>query len=381
MSDPARPQSPSPVFRGAVQDAELLLAYASEHGREVDVETITAVVACKRIGEDRASPPDSQEHEVRFWRALERLTSAVSPVSLDALKAVLLPGPDRSLTGLLLARVFGVTRQVTQAGAAVRNMRVWAVLTLVVLLLCQTYWVIGATVTRDTPRLLEEVQRLLGEKKAREGQLGDKAAEDQKVQEYEARLADYAGGPLRVNYEILVSWNNVWQGAWARRQAAPESATAGDSPDYLLKKELQLAQFALASLQLYLLPLLFGLLGAITYILRTLANDIRTLTYSLDDEVALKLRMPMGALAGLVIASFVSPESAWGGGAAAPTGVMTAFRSLSPFALAFLSGYSVEVLFALLDRFIVAFTSAEPGRSAPRQRQGQKDKDEEDHPR
>jgi len=33
------------------------------------------------------------------------------------------------------------------------------------------------------------------------------------------------------------------------------------------------------------------------------------------------------------------------------------FRTLSPFALAFLAGYSVELLFAAMDRLIAAFTN------------------------
>jgi hypothetical protein len=37
------------------------------------------------------------------------------------------------------------------------------------------------------------------------------------------------------------------------------------------------------------------------------------------------------------------------------------FKAISPFALAFLAGYSVEVLFAAMDRFIAAFSSEKKG--------------------
>ena len=33
------------------------------------------------------------------------------------------------------------------------------------------------------------------------------------------------------------------------------------------------------------------------------------------------------------------------------------FKSLSPFALAFLAGYSIELVFSAMDRFLTAFTS------------------------
>jgi hypothetical protein len=38
-------------------------------------------------------------------------------------------------------------------------------------------------------------------------------------------------------------------------------------------------------------------------------------------------------------------------------------QSLSPLALAFLAGYSVDLLFSLLDRLVVAFSGPEPRRT------------------
>jgi hypothetical protein len=56
----------------------------------------------------------------------------------------------------------------------------------------------------------------------------------------------------------------------------------------------------------------------------------------------------LGMLGGMVVAWFVAPTAADG-----------LFKSLSPFALAFLAGYSIELVFAAMDRFIAAFTKPE----------------------
>jgi hypothetical protein len=116
------------------------------------------------------------------------------------------------------------------------------------------------------------------------------------------------------------------------------------------------ASYALNAISDYLLPLLYGLLGALAYVLRTLTKEIKSLTYSRAQNIGYGLRLQLGALAGLAIGWFVK-----GGDGDTPAEAAQALSavSLSAWALAFIAGYSVEVLFALMDKFIKAF-SAEP---------------------
>jgi hypothetical protein len=85
--------------------------------------------------------------------------------------------------------------------------------------------------------------------------------------------------------------------------------------------------------------------------LRSLSTEIRNSSYSSD--VGYRLRMPLGALAGVAIAWVVVPDNEPG-----------LVRSIPPLGLAFLAGYSVEVLFAAMDRFIAAFSNE--GQPSPR---------------
>ena len=87
----------------------------------------------------------------------------------------------------------------------------------------------------------------------------------------------------------------------------------------------------------WILPFLFGLLGATVYIMRNVAN-VRTPTMELFPMI---MRLSLGGVAGIVIGWFTA--------VAGPTTEITKALSL-PFALAFLVGYGIDVLFSSLDR-------------------------------
>lgn len=94
----------------------------------------------------------------------------------------------------------------------------------------------------------------------------------------------------------------------------------------------------------YVLPVLFGLLGTIAFLLRSLAQEIHETRLTVTDIVSAAVRVPLGMLAGLALGWLqVSPPD-------------TVFGQITPWALAFVGGYSVELLFAAMDRLIGAFT-------------------------
>jgi hypothetical protein len=101
----------------------------------------------------------------------------------------------------------------------------------------------------------------------------------------------------------------------------------------------------LAVFQGYLLPLLYGWIGATAYVVRSLARDARERLYRRENDPAYTLRIFLGSLAGLAIGWFLKPEDVSG------------FNAISPFALAFAAGYSVDLLFTLLDKIVSAFSA------------------------
>ena len=87
----------------------------------------------------------------------------------------------------------------------------------------------------------------------------------------------------------------------------------------------------------WFLPFMFGLLGSAVYMMRNVAS-VRTAAV---DPLAIIMRVSLGGVAGIVVGWFGTPNAA----------ALEANKLLSlPFALAFLTGYGIEVLFSLLDR-------------------------------
>jgi len=107
------------------------------------------------------------------------------------------------------------------------------------------------------------------------------------------------------------------------------------------------AEFVLAILQSYLLPLFYGILGAGTYVLRSLSKEIEAETFSDDKGIQHLLRVSLGALAGILVGwfSFLIPSE-----------TTTFVGSISPLAIAFLVGYNIEVFFSLMDRALFSIT-------------------------
>jgi len=109
-----------------------------------------------------------------------------------------------------------------------------------------------------------------------------------------------------------------------------------------------LAKVWLNFLQTYVLPLLYGGLGAIAYVVRRLIAEINSATYREATKSPYLTRILLGGLAGLAIGWFYHPTGA---------GAEHLLKALSPLAFAFLAGYSVELLFSAMDRLLDAFSS------------------------
>lgn len=105
----------------------------------------------------------------------------------------------------------------------------------------------------------------------------------------------------------------------------------------------------------YLLPLLYGLLGAYAFVLRKLSEPLDTLNYSHDVQGSYTLRLQVGALSGLAVGWFVNGSQP-----------MVGVGSLPPLAMAFAAGFGSDLLFATLDKIVGAFAPAPASRTAVR---------------
>ena len=88
----------------------------------------------------------------------------------------------------------------------------------------------------------------------------------------------------------------------------------------------------------WLLPFLYGLLGACVYVMRRLLFDTKAVAV---ENVVIVLRLALGALAGVAIGWFSASTSG-------PPPSLAA--SSFPYMFAFLAGFSIDILFIMLDR-------------------------------
>jgi predicted nucleic acid-binding Zn-ribbon protein len=118
--------------------------------------------------------------------------------------------------------------------------------------------------------------------------------------------------------------------------AALERQQKGDAS----RQALLATQFVLVILASYLLPLVYGILGAATSVLRALSKKIEEVTFSEDTGIQNLLRISLGALAGIVVGwfSFLLPNEAG-----------NFLGTVSPLAVAFLVGYNIELFFSSMD--------------------------------
>lgn len=341
----------NPCLAEALQDVQLLLAFASQNGKDVDAAVVKTIV---EAGSRLADGGLEEEEEVAFWDAYNKLAKKVAPVSVTSLKATLDSLAGRGNTVLFGVRIGGSSL----ARKAVVFYTFIAVVTLLLILLFQVYWLFGTSITTDIQKTRKEAADV--ELKLRTLQRASAQPIDKKLPPTEGRKAEDPDIlPLKVQaknlslrketgYELLKLWSTPWKGFVPKlASSTDDDPGASQAGEHIARFETALSM--LEVLQRYILPLLYGLLGTCVWILRTLTIEIRERTYSEASNIGFQIRLYLGTLGGMVFAWFITPETADG-----------LFKSLSPFALAFLAGYSVELLFAVMDRFLAAFTSKSP---------------------
>lgn len=328
-------------LREAVADAQLLVAHAASRGIDLAPELVRSIISAKELLVLDLADPATFERQSAFWEARNLLSKAVQPVSIASLKASMQTGPMVLYRSLFraLSRSARSTQPISPAERSVLWFRFLASLALFFLLTVQVYWVVGSRVISETADILSQVSN------------NQFALQTLSVDDPKGQLIEAQGMALEkeisIRYGILKGWNTVW--AVPLQLFGFEFTPPVDHPTYEDLQRARLAgEFVSQSIERYLLPLLYGWLGACLYVLRKLAQEIKDLSYTAEQDMLYRLRVYMGTLAGLIVVWFMPVAQS------DPN-----IKSLSVFAVALLVGYSIDLLFALLDRIINAFTAQE----------------------
>lgn len=346
----------------AINAAGLLLDYAAERGADpeekvIDEKVMETIVRSKHTLATRAL---SSDEEIEFWVAYRKLCIATSPVSSESLKATRVSPVGRSLFGKLTLR--------SEARKSVRYYQGITILALMVLLLFQVYWVFLSTLVRDTRDVNDSL--LVFETNGYKKQLGmtplmeediinnkDEKKSEQALPYRQHQSYDYKLDPQytesyrkwRANLELLKKTDilgrlfNVEE--ISKRDPGAINQGETERQQFLNSVLTQTGTISVNVMSLYFLPILYGLVGACAYILRTISQQIEVRTFTRASNIQFHLRMVLGALAGFSVAWFVSYE-----------GDQTVLKNVAPLALAFLAGYSIELVFSAMDTLVEAFS-------------------------
>jgi hypothetical protein len=352
MTDMPQRQLP----KECLAEAQMLLTYAAQHGLEIDKNIVSTLVSAAHQAE---SGNWDAELETEFWMAFNQLAQLVKPVSVDSLKAasnfeskLLNAPPDNAFMALLIrfSRFLFGSHGYSHASITVSRYQRGTMFAMLLLLFTHAYWVVGSTIINyvgmELPTQIEQQENNIRALR----KIANNTEDPQEAVDAQDRAsileAKVMGLEERIvaNYDILVYWNSVWSFFLPGvRQDSVQNADFTTTLRYNLQAK-EKAEFALQVIRLYVLPLLYGLLGASAYVLRMLTIEIRSLAYSVHSNIGYRLRIQLGAVSGLAIGWF------------SDSGQLETLGSLSWMALAFLAGYSVEVLFSLMDRLIYTFS-------------------------
>jgi len=297
----------------------------------------------RRLSFRRLHDADDLNVQIANARRLLRQANRKGIHVPDDVVAVVFTAGDAEEAGPLPAALktrfwnaYSVLQNITEPrDRARRRYRVVFYITLALLLVTQCYFMVGMGTRDQILRLREETFALTGQLAAAQGQapisaeLQGEAAQRSGADVTRERIK--ALGQDMVAYHQLATWLMPY---------------VGGTRDEFIDRSLRLAtlDLVLTFLGTYVLPALYGLLGASAFVLRQLSDEIGKLRFAHDRQVQYTLRLNIGLLGGLAVGWFVSP----GEGA-------SVIANLSPLALAFVAGYGSDLLFALLDRIVGAF--------------------------
>jgi hypothetical protein len=340
------------VLKTALRDAEMLLAHAAEYGIEVDTKHIKAIVDAKAKEQNENW---TEEDEINLWQAYQTISKLVQPVSIDSIRA---SSENIETPSGVFAKIFNIKRKRSLVRRSVRWYSGFALISMLFMLGLQIYSLQG---TKYLSNLEAGINRL-SEIENRTEQLMLMSSEDRSISMEQDRLTTERTEKIKEvesNIKLLENWLNFTYDIWSKSpahihdeiKASAEMSSYGP-PDFTQTGGttknivvIQQAKSLLIILNQYILPLMYGLLGGFAFVLRSLAAETKSMTYTAVSNIKYALRIHLGALAGLVVGFL------WGDIASSSFGMASSF---SPLAVAFIAGYSVEFMFRLFDSLIGA---------------------------
>jgi len=366
--------APDDRLRTAVEDAQALLDFAARHAIDIEQDIVAPLIASHdKMAQDGDLNGDAK---AQFWAAFGGIIKRVEPVSVDSIHFTNSRFNDDP-RDTWFRKLF---KKSSPADQVLRRYLTVAVFSLLSLLALQMEWAIGMAIFNDAYKvhgyLLNTTTELTSAKLMSESlkNTNSVAGADAaiKLEQLERRHAQ-DGSWDDVSYVRLWWWNRQIAGLLPPYdlQLSKDGSLSDEGPPIeagLVKLdaegqrriEFTRAQLTLQVISDYVLVALFALLGSMTQALRSLSAEIDAVSLTASRLYAIRTRIILGVIAGVCMAWLIIISSS--DGSADPTSQSAPLSSISflgaftPWAMAFISGYSVEIFFAALERAISFIT-------------------------
>lgn len=339
----------------AVTNSEMILSFAAETGVDIEAKTINHIVEAKKMGENGEW---TTEGETNFWIAYKTVAHLIKPVSIDSIKA---SEESKIKSPSWLDNLLKRKKRKSIVHNAVLKYSSLALFFMIALLLLQIYALIGS-------RLLVTIEDGNGTMKEGEHRLSELILITENNNENRSAILEKTNIEINLqettkevnsSIELLLTWMRIADFLFtdetkkmeediepAMLEVDADIDFESMSQEFVIDKNIMVIQEAKSLIQilsLYILPLLYGLLGGFVFVLRSIASETRKVTYTKSSNLKYGLRIHLGALAGLAVGLF------WGD---IEKQNLNFVESLSTALVAFLAGYSIEFVFRLVDKLI-----------------------------
>ena len=375
------------ILKASLADANLLIMTAAERGIPLDGDVTRAIFDTEEaLNKNLITPALTSE----FWQAYESLSHSLSPITVSSIRAT---RDFRQLRSGILGYVQGKMHIPFSRKCAFRY-QLLSIVTLLSLITLQVFWAIGNTLVADirdqSNRIIVlKTQLYKAENTSQQTSTDDlpqrtttgtetddtairannntsvnTSAALSDTQELNRQIDEYISW-REAEFIELRNWNHQWG------TVLFFTAQTWEKPDYSnLTGEEKIhvhyvsAQYVLYAISAYFLPILYGLLGASFFVLRQLPKDIEGLTFSMNSHIDYSLRITQGPLAGIMASFFFTTTPATLHTLTTHSSAIATIKigssslsDFSPLAIAFLAGYSVELIFYVIDKIISAVTT------------------------
>ena len=351
------PQATDGLLGDSIADAYTLLNFACRRGIQLDQAAAKNIIDSH--DKNHANHRLTSQEQCTFWQAFSSVIDRVKPVTVESIVYTKVK-ESRNWS----KKFWG---QLSLGEQALRRHLVLAIVTLSVLLVIQVQWAIGTAIYNDAYKVhghYLETQTTVASTEKMASAVASTEAGAQATTEMEA---------AKRQLEEDTSWRDVsfvrlW---WWNRQIAallppydlsvekdgPASGAGSVVLDEEGKRRIEFtrAELTLTVMSNYILVTLFALLGAVTQALRNLTTKMADVALTSNEVIRGLTRMILGVISGVCMAwlyIITMNNSGANSEIRAPLDVINFLGAFAPWALAFISGYSVEIFFTALERFI-----------------------------